>query len=114
MKLAVCWDAQNYLVIYKFKTNQTLFLHFLDGSRAVTLEKILIFVSGVEQIPPLGFPQRPQIQFLHTPLEDSTWRRYPEANTCSIILRLPIHATFENFVEYMESGILQSPTFGFV
>ncbi|XP_035990293.1 G2/M phase-specific E3 ubiquitin-protein ligase-like [Fundulus heteroclitus] len=85
-----------------------------DGSRAVTLQKILIFVSGVEQIPPLGFPHKPQIEFLHTPLEDGSRRRYPEANTCSVILRLPIHETFDDFVDYMESSILQSPTFDFV
>ncbi|XP_041830515.1 G2/M phase-specific E3 ubiquitin-protein ligase-like [Melanotaenia boesemani] len=85
-----------------------------DGSRSVSLDKILIFASGVDQIPPMGFPQRPQIEFLHAPHESGARRRYPEANTCSVVLRLPIHHTFEDFVEYMESGIRQSPTFGFI
>uniref|UniRef100_A0A3B3XDS4 HECT domain-containing protein n=1 Tax=Poecilia mexicana TaxID=48701 RepID=A0A3B3XDS4_9TELE len=84
-----------------------------DGSRPISLQNILTFVSGVDLIPPLGFPERPQIEFLHAPLENGSRRRYPEANTCSVVMRLPIHETFEEFQEYMESGIIQSPTFGF-
>lgn len=84
-----------------------------DGSRTVSLEEVLTFASGVAEIPPLGFPERPQLEFLHAPHNDGARRRYPEANTCSVILRLPIHATYEDFVDYMESGIKQSPTFGF-
>uniref|UniRef100_A0A1A7WUY6 Uncharacterized protein n=1 Tax=Iconisemion striatum TaxID=60296 RepID=A0A1A7WUY6_9TELE len=38
-----------------------------DGSRSVTLPQILIFASGVDQIPPLGFHETPQIEFLHEP-----------------------------------------------
>uniref|UniRef100_A0A087YJY6 HECT domain-containing protein n=1 Tax=Poecilia formosa TaxID=48698 RepID=A0A087YJY6_POEFO len=70
-----------------------------DGSRPISLQNILTFVSGVDLIPPLGFPERPQIEFLHAPLENGSRRRYPEANTCSVVMRLSIHETFEEFQE---------------
>ncbi|KAL0159487.1 hypothetical protein M9458_043212, partial [Cirrhinus mrigala] len=56
------------------------------------------------KIPPLGFPCKPTIQFLHP--EDYGMRIFPEANTCDITLRLPLHASYLNFREKMESGIL--------
>lgn len=77
----------------------------------MTLQEILVFTSGADRIPPLGFPQKPTIQFLHP--EDHGLRIFPEANTCDVTLRLPLHQLYQNFREKMESGILQSPTFGF-
>uniref|UniRef100_A0A8C1IA68 HECT-type E3 ubiquitin transferase n=1 Tax=Cyprinus carpio TaxID=7962 RepID=A0A8C1IA68_CYPCA len=77
----------------------------------LTLDKILGFVSGSTAIPRLGFPVEPKLEFLH-PQENEAPKIFPEANTCSIVLRLPIHPSYELFRENMESGILQSPTFG--
>ncbi|XP_039678115.1 G2/M phase-specific E3 ubiquitin-protein ligase-like isoform X1 [Perca fluviatilis] len=73
----------------------------------VTLEKVLEFTTGASTVPPLGFPHRPQIQFLH---EGN--RIFPEANTCALLLRLPLHSAYEAFKQYMMEGILQAPTFG--
>ncbi|KAI7810447.1 putative G2/M phase-specific E3 ubiquitin-protein ligase-like [Triplophysa rosa] len=78
----------------------------------VKLEDILIFASGLSRIPPLGFPVQPALEFLHSP--DNKAKPLPEANTCSIILRLPIHKTYTEFKTWMESGIIQAPTFGVV
>ncbi|KAL1276936.1 hypothetical protein QQF64_023609 [Cirrhinus molitorella] len=77
----------------------------------LTLEKILSFASGCTAIPRLGFPVEPKLEFLH-PQENEAVKIFPEANTCSIVLRLPIHQSYELFKDNMESGILQSPTFG--
>ncbi|XP_056099424.1 uncharacterized protein LOC130078001 isoform X3 [Rhinichthys klamathensis goyatoka] len=73
----------------------------------VTLEMIMEFVTGASTVPPLGFPHRPEIEFLH---QDR--KIFPEANTCLIILRLPIHTEYEMFKTYMTEGIIQSPYFG--
>ncbi|XP_077100303.1 uncharacterized protein LOC143751604 isoform X2 [Siphateles boraxobius] len=73
----------------------------------VTLEMIMEFVTGASTVPPLGFPHRPEIEFLH---QDR--KIFPEANTCLIILRLPIHTEYEMFKTYMTEGIMQSPYFG--
>ncbi|XP_051948348.1 G2/M phase-specific E3 ubiquitin-protein ligase-like [Xyrauchen texanus] len=76
----------------------------------LTLEMVLQFASGASSVPPLGFPRQPKIEFLHSFGQDT--RIFPEANTCLIVLRLPIHSTYESFRTYMTEGILQSPTFG--
>ncbi|XP_062407242.1 G2/M phase-specific E3 ubiquitin-protein ligase-like [Sardina pilchardus] len=73
----------------------------------VTLEKVLEFASGASAVPPLGFPERPLIQFLH---EGN--RVFPEANTCIVVLRLPLHSSYEAFEKHMTEGILQAPIFG--
>ncbi|CAM4567900.1 unnamed protein product [Leuciscus chuanchicus] len=83
-----------------------------EGTRPVTLQQILIFASGVDNIPLLGFPYLPQLEFLHG--ENQSRRVFPEANTCQVVLRLPLHTSYDNFVKFMESGILQSPTFGVI
>ncbi|XP_016118715.1 G2/M phase-specific E3 ubiquitin-protein ligase [Sinocyclocheilus grahami] len=77
---------------------------------SLTLPMVLEFASGASSVPPLGFPHQPKIEFLHTSGQDT--RVFPEANTCLIVLRLPIHSTYESFRTYMAEGILQSPTFG--
>lgn len=76
----------------------------------LTLEMVLEFASGASSVPPLGFPHQPQIEFLHE--EGQEARIFPEANTCLIVLRLPIHKTYESFRTYITEGILQSPIFG--
>ncbi|RXN22005.1 G2 M phase-specific E3 ubiquitin- ligase-like protein [Labeo rohita] len=96
------------------KENQTV-CHWRDWlidveegeSDAMTLERIMEFATGASTVPPLGFPHRPEIEFLH---QDG--KIFPEANTCLIILRLPIHKEYEMFKTYMTEGIMQSPYFG--
>ncbi|CAM4610246.1 unnamed protein product [Leuciscus chuanchicus] len=77
-----------------------------------TLEMIMEFATGASTVPPLGFPHRPEIEILH---QDR--KIFPEANTCLIILRLPIHTEYEMLKKcmkktYMKEGIMQSPYFG--
>ncbi|KAL1273710.1 hypothetical protein QQF64_026524 [Cirrhinus molitorella] len=74
------------------------------------LKDILIFASGLSRIPPLGFPVQPTLEFLHT--ASNTTKPLPDAHTCSVVLRLPLHTSFAEFKFWMESGIIQSPTFG--
>ncbi|XP_056615096.1 G2/M phase-specific E3 ubiquitin-protein ligase-like [Triplophysa dalaica] len=78
-----------------------------DGVFEIELQQILIFASGADRIPALGFTPQPTISFIH-----EIGRNYPEANTCLVKLKLPIHETYENFTKYMFEGIIQSPTFG--
>ncbi|MEQ2176071.1 hypothetical protein GOODEAATRI_024345 [Goodea atripinnis] len=37
---------------------------------------------------------------------------FPEANSCLIVLRLPVHTEYESFKKYMTEGDLQARTFG--
>lgn len=74
----------------------------------ISLEDILMFATGADKIPPLGFPIKPSLDFIYDKA-----RKYPEANTCALILRLPINQTYryEEFSDHMISGIVQSPYF---
>lgn len=80
-------------------------------SYPLTLETVLVFASGASEIPRLGFPTEPHLEFLHVQGAEPK-QIFPEANTCVITLRLPIHTSYEVWREYMESGILKSPHFG--
>uniref|UniRef100_A0A3B3S980 HECT domain-containing protein n=1 Tax=Paramormyrops kingsleyae TaxID=1676925 RepID=A0A3B3S980_9TELE len=54
-----------------------------ERGKAVTLEEILIFATGCDSIPPLGFRPHPTLEF-------QDYSGYPTANTCDNILRIPI------------------------
>ncbi|CDQ63921.1 unnamed protein product [Oncorhynchus mykiss] len=75
--------------------------------------KTMIIEVTRPTVPRLGLPVEPLLQFLHKQ-ENEAARIFPEANTCSIVFRLPIHPIYAAFREKMESGILQSPTFGVI
>ncbi|KAL7395333.1 hypothetical protein ABVT39_014643 [Epinephelus coioides] len=76
----------------------------------ITLEDVLMFATGADRIPPLGFSVVPSLAFLHE--HSLRKRKFPEANTCALIMRLPMHASYEQFSDSMISGIKQSPQFG--
>lgn len=77
----------------------------------VTFDDLLMFATGTNRIPPLGFDPVPTLAFLHDPV-NGVKRVFPEANTCGLILRLPVHATYDSFSSHMILGIVQSPHFG--
>ncbi|XP_059675684.1 G2/M phase-specific E3 ubiquitin-protein ligase [Gavia stellata] len=68
-----------------------------SGESVVTLEDILLFVTGSFSIPPIGFDPEPTIKFLHI--------RYPVGNRLLNCLELPITKTYEQFKNKMEFTI---------
>ena len=85
-----------------------------DGEEIITLslENVLVFASGAATVPPFGFPCRPSLAFLHAPL-NGTKPIFPQANSCGIVLYLPLRKLYQDFKKWMTEGIVQSPTFGF-
>ncbi|XDV17715.1 hypothetical protein PO909_023535 [Leuciscus waleckii] len=77
----------------------------------VTLQSVLVFASGASAIPVFGFKENPNITFLHENINGNR-RMFPEANTCTITLKLPIGQEYEEFCHFMTFGVIQSPTFG--
>ncbi|KAL1489246.1 hypothetical protein ABEB36_014179 [Hypothenemus hampei] len=76
-----------------------------------SLEDVLCFALACEKIPPLGFDNKPELEFLHN--EKSYW---PKANTCGLILYLPVSYEthqYEKFKRSMDYAILNSKQFGF-
>lgn len=80
------------------------FLSFLTGglTHPITLEDVLIFATGLRRIPAMGFVTQPELAFLHP--EDGL-ARFPKANTCSLVLQLPVGQAYTEFKNNMELGI---------
>ena len=75
-----------------------VFYVYAENSLPVSLEDILIFFTGADRKPPLGFPVIPTLEFLHG--EQHT---LATASTYSLILRLPtVHKSYASFKQYME------------
>lgn len=89
----------------------TLSLCFCSAGRCgITLSDLLIFATGADCIPPLGFIPMPLIRF---------WEHVrPRSNTCDNTIYLPLFSNsvdeveYEEFKDKMDDGILNSPSFG--
>lgn len=77
------------------------------------MSRLLVFITGLGEIPALGFFPEPQITFAHSedlPLLDPT-KEYPVANTCSNSIRLPIVQTYDLFLRNMTAALEMATTF---
>uniref|UniRef100_A0A3P8VID6 HECT domain-containing protein n=1 Tax=Cynoglossus semilaevis TaxID=244447 RepID=A0A3P8VID6_CYNSE len=79
----------------------TLFL-CLTGENNVSLQDILVFMSGCDSVPALGFSPKPSLEFI-------SHSRFPQANTCENILRIPIHSLYKDFKSDMDFAIPSIP-----
>ncbi len=69
---------------------------------------MLVFFSGADRVPSLGFQKQPSLVFLHG---DSA--KLPTASTCDLQLRLPAnHKDFEAFKEAILLGVKGNDGFG--
>ncbi|KAJ7381816.1 hypothetical protein OS493_038876 [Desmophyllum pertusum] len=76
----------------------------------ITLSDILFFTTGCKVLPQRAIPVT--IEFLHEPGTEGL-SRFPTANTCSNILRLPVlHGDYESFKADMTLGFLNARGFG--
>ena len=69
----------------------------------LALEEILIFFSGSDYVPPLGFIPDPTLSF-HK-------KDFPTASTCSLRLTLPLHQDYETFKNKVKFGIRNCHSF---
>ncbi len=77
-----------------------------DGQR-VELAHIMVFFSGAQQEPPLGFREKPTLCFIEGNLAT--------ASTCSLKLRLPFHhEDYKSFFKYMTLSLKGHNRFGLV
>ncbi|XP_078792879.1 G2/M phase-specific E3 ubiquitin-protein ligase-like isoform X1 [Oryzias latipes] len=73
-----------------------------ESDSVITLEDIFMFATGVSGIPPAGLEPLPKLQFLES-------SKFPMANTCANILKLPLLENYNTFKENMTFGIRNSP-----
>ena len=77
------------------------------------LRDLLVFLTGADEIPLLGFQPEPELTFGHLdqfPIDCPT-REYPVANTCGLQLRLPILPTYDIFKCRVEATVHAFTTF---
>ena len=68
------------------------------------MEKILVFATGADSIPPMGFLPSPTIEF---------WDNiHPRSNACANVMVLPLHLQDGLSLSLMDRGILNAPCFG--
>ncbi|TKS65833.1 G2/M phase-specific E3 ubiquitin-protein ligase [Collichthys lucidus] len=81
------------------------YLQDAECENGVSLQDILVFLTGCDSVPALGFSPKPSLEFI-------THSRFPQANTCANILRIPVHAEYTAFKCDMTFAIRNSPGFG--
>ncbi|KAK0147047.1 G2/M phase-specific E3 ubiquitin-protein ligase [Merluccius polli] len=69
-----------------------------DKVTELQFEEILIFVTGGDEVPALGFPSKPSIDFYE---QEAGQRRLPFASTCIMCLYLPRGVTEEGILHDM-------------
>lgn len=74
---------------------------YFISTEAENLPHLLAFLTGMEDIPPLGFGCEASITFRHKEDLDEAdpTREFPIINTCSLELRLPVLGSYDVFVE---------------
>ena len=78
----------------KMKINIIQIYTFVIGRQTdwMTFEDLLIFITGEDEVPTLGFPNKPSIDFY---TQEAGVRRLPYASTCAMTLFLPRGITEE-------------------
>ncbi|KAM9569301.1 G2/M phase-specific E3 ubiquitin-protein ligase-like [Salvelinus alpinus] len=81
-----------------------------DGECPLTVAMVFEFATGATV--GLRTPRPLNSSTARGRLAGQQKKKYPEANTCAVTLRLPLHSTYNAFREFMTSGIVNSPHFG--
>ena len=78
----------------------------VEGKTGCTVENVLVFFSGANCVPPLGFPRQPKVVFLDGAVLCTS-------STCDITLRLPTgHDEYESFKDAIILSIKGNDGFG--
>ena len=89
------------VIIWKklFRQLQKL-LFFTEEMTVCKLDDVLIFFTGADRIPPLGFDHEAHVCFLHDQND-----RFCTASTCDLELRLPC-CHHENYGAFREAMVM--------
>jgi len=70
-------------------------------------------MTGSSQIPPLGFPKKFTLEFVHECMQGCCCR--PTTSTCDINIKIPLHISDEKIMEEMiTSEVKDSYGFGMI
>jgi len=76
-----------------------------DETSPLNLENVLMFITGTEVIPPLGFHKEISVKFLHSCAPDCMC--LPTVATCALDLNLPIHYKNEEVFSTIMTNSIQ-------
>lgn len=80
---------------------------YAAGEVDCTVADVLVFLSGADRVPPLGFEKQPTVTFLRD-------GKFATASTCSLELRLPTQygSQYAKFREAMVMSLMDNDGFG--
>ncbi|XP_019211544.1 G2/M phase-specific E3 ubiquitin-protein ligase [Oreochromis niloticus] len=84
---------------------QDYLLSVEERNGSLSLEDILMFATGLREIPPAAIQPKPRLLF-------QTTSRFPVADVCANTIKIPVLHSYEDFQEAMDYGIQNSPGFG--
>ena len=74
---------------------------------------LIKWMTGASQIPPLGFPKKFTVEFVHGCTAGCCCR--PTVSTCDITIKLPVHInTAQNMEDMITSAVKESYDFGLI
>lgn len=88
-----------------------IYFFFLPAQQidCCTLGDVLVFFTGADYPPPMGFQKKTELKFLDNEKE----KILPIASTCALTLWLPIiHNNYNDFKTALCRGILENDGFG--
>ena len=68
------------------------------------LETLLVFITGYDTVPPLGFEPSLRLNFVH-PETQCSYDGVPYANTCANMLTIPVLEEYETFKQRMNLAL---------
>ncbi|XP_072572064.1 G2/M phase-specific E3 ubiquitin-protein ligase-like isoform X1 [Paramormyrops kingsleyae] len=80
-------------------------LYLEEKEASPSLEDVLMFGTGLKEVPPAAIQPQPQLVFQKS-------ARFPMANVCTNTIKIPILSRYEDFQEAMDYGMQNSPGFG--
>ena len=76
-----------------------------EKETVLSLQDVLMFGTGLKEIPPAAIQPQPQLMF--------EWSsRFPLPGTCANTVKRPVAHSYEEFQEAMDYGMQNSPGFG--
>ena len=101
------WEVENRLLAFW----RDLLLDVEEKECELSFSDILFFASGLKVVPCRSILM--QLEFLHEPEESGHLSKFPKANTCSCILRLPtVHAKYTDFKSDFQFAVRNAKGFG--
>lgn len=79
----------------------SVYFFFIEGKTDCSIEDVLVFVTGSDRVPPLGFGRKLKVVFLHT-------GKFCTSSTCYLQLHLPIMISHGESYDAFQKAMVMS------